>query len=122
DWRATFDDGSFSFTPAFGAAASRTWPLTLTLESVRRLLGPEQVTAGAGAAVLAGETVEIARGPGLVERYEPRREGVEQSFVLSEPPPGEGDLVVRLRVTTDLQAPPAGDHSGGLAFAKDGLG
>ncbi len=54
---------------------------------------------------IEGHTVFYDR-PGLRERYEVREEGVAQSFVIDQPPPGTGDLVVRGRLLTDL----VGDH------------
>ncbi|MCR9244725.1 MAG: hypothetical protein NXI31_06820 [bacterium] len=48
-----------------------------------------------------GQSVIYDR-PGLQERYEVRETGVEQSFVIDECPPGNGDLVVRGKLVTDL--------------------
>ncbi len=56
------------------------------------------------------------------EVYEVRPEGIKQSFVFRELPSGTGDLVVRLRVSTDLDpvAPHTGD--GGLHFVGGDFG
>ncbi|MFG0319017.1 MAG: hypothetical protein ACF8XB_17225 [Planctomycetota bacterium JB042] len=122
DWRADVGVEGFTFTPAFGRAASRTWPLTFALESARRADGRELVEDADALPTLAGGAVELRRAPGLVERYEARRDGAEQTFVLAARPAGAGDLVVRGRIATALDRPDAGDHPDGLRFRADGLG
>ena len=47
---------------------------------------------------------EYALGGGVVEAYDVRKEGVEQTFVLARPPAQRGDLVVSGVVTTPLLA------------------
>jgi hypothetical protein len=57
----------------------------------------------------------------VCERYEARAEGLEQSFVFGSPPLGDGDLVVHLRVATDL-VPAAPADDGSLRWRAPGLG
>src|SRR5690606_2801707 len=45
------------------------------------------------------------RGAAVTERYDVRREGVEQSFVVHERPAAAGDLVIRGRFLTRLATP-----------------
>ena len=62
---------------------------------------------------------EYRHGSGILERYDVRGEGIEQSFVFSELPPVTGDLVVRGRLTTELSLV-SEDRTSGLVF-ENGL-
>ena len=104
-YRATFECGAMEFLPALGATAPRDLPLRL------RLLGVARGAAATGRLPLVptwsveGLRVAAVRGD-LEERYDVRGEGVEHSLVLSSLPAGDGDLVVRIGVETEL--PPVG--------------
>lgn len=105
NYKSFVADGSFEFIPSLGADAPANMPLRLTLESIRRgetLVHEARPDAPVG---FRGLEASIDRD-GIVERYEIRIEGVEQSFVFAEKPVGQGDLVVRLRVETPLSAAP----------------
>ena len=117
-YKASFSAEGFTYIPFLGAAAPQNYPLRLTPEFV-----------GVGAANLVGEAQPLPRRVGenrvvydhgaFEEVYELRPDGVEQLFVLRSPA-GEGDLVVRLRVETDLDF--AGVEEGEHLFAAPGLG
>ena len=65
--------------------------------------------------------VEYDRGGGIVERYELRAEGVEQSWVIAKRPDGEGDLVVEGAISGGLTAR-RDFNSGGHEFVdQDGV-
>ncbi|TAJ14484.1 MAG: hypothetical protein EPO68_12765 [Planctomycetota bacterium] len=117
DYKARIDARGVEFTPALGSGAPRNFPLALALESIRRT---EAVSIDLGAAPRRGaedaddDTALYERAPGITERYEARVDGLEQSFVFAQRPRGDGDLVVRLRVASELAAP-LGEHET-LAF------
>lgn len=90
------------------------------LESYGRI-GGESVRTGGVQPDFAGDTVHFAR-PGVVETYEMKSAGVEQSFTFATLPQGSGDLVVRLAVATDLEPTVAGRRSETLQFTSPELG
>lgn len=106
-YRATFGDEHVEYLPALGRNAKAPAPWRLQLQTIRR---GERV-------LLDGATDHAERRhdrrsvtwhrPGVDERYDVRPDGIEQSFHFAAVPPGDGDLVVDVRVTTDL-APTAG--------------
>lgn len=121
DYRVRFDMDAVEFTPAFGARADRLHPMKLSLLSVRRGEGAV-LPPVPSAPEIAGDMLAIyPRGDGLIERYEVRPDGVEQSFVFATRPAGTGDLVVRVRVDTDLRADPIQDGTA-VRFREPGLG
>lgn len=115
-YKANFDRRGVDFVPAFGAAAPHNFPVRYELAGVGR--GERFEAVGSGASRHDGLAVEFVRS-GLVERYDVRGAGLEQSFVLDALPAGEGDLVVRGRLTTELQVTP---HAGGLQFTLPDVG
>ncbi len=119
-WRATFQGERLTFLPALGQAAPVTCPLSLELIGIDRGTDVWLRAAAAPAAVRTDRrTVTLDRGL-VVERYEARPEGLEQTFTFGQRPPGTGDLVVRLRLATDLVPAPTGD--GTLRWRRPGLG
>jgi hypothetical protein len=121
-YRAAFTAEGFRFTPVLGDRASKTRSLSFRLEAIRRGDRVLLEAAGEGARpVREGLSVRYARGAGIVEAYEVRPEGVEQSFRFEALLPGEGDLVVRGRVETELPPLP-GEEGGALRFEEEGLG
>ncbi len=118
-YMARFDDRGIEFTPAFGRAAPHNTPLRFSLAEVRRDGASLPVAADvAPAPDSASRRVDYDRGA-FVERYALREDGVEQSFVFDQLPPGNGDLVVRGRVECEL---PATADAGGLRFDLAGVG
>jgi hypothetical protein len=115
-FKASFHDG-FAFYPWI-PDATHTRGMHWRTTSIR--LG--------GSYLLHGETVtrhdarrfERERG-GIVERYDVRREGVEQSFVLAARPAGEGELVVEGAITTPFACEPVAARHGALVFHADGV-
>jgi hypothetical protein len=77
-----------------------------------------QLPATPAPAQLTGKTVRLTRGP-VVETYDLRHDGFEQSFVFATRPAGSGDLVVRLGVAGDVQAAAAAAAQQSLEFRKD---
>ncbi|MCR9243685.1 MAG: hypothetical protein NXI31_01550 [bacterium] len=115
-YKAVFGAEHVEFVPAFGPRAARNYPIRYELESIGR--GRVRQVVEAASRSHRGLQVEFARGT-LIERYEVREDGIEQSFVVRQPPLGPGDLIVRGRLTSDLPAVP---HAGGLRFEGPGVG
>lgn len=127
DYRTVVSPTSFEFTPAFGSAADRTYPWSYALVSIERTDGTVLWSADSSLAArelprVDGVRASIARGANVVEIYDHRVDGVEQSFALASRPAGSGDLVVRGRITTDLTLPPSGRFDDGVEFTAAGLG
>jgi len=110
-WKARLEPGRVVVTPALGPRAPRNLPVAVELTSILR--GDEVVwtPARTDEPVLDGLTATYDRG-GVLERYEARPEGLAQSFVLDAPfrepdalgvAAGNGDLVVRMKLATDLE-------------------
>jgi len=118
-YRVRFDEAGFEFTPALGDTAVRACPLTFRLESIGR--GPDARTmnpASSRTPTFSDLRVEYDRGL-AIERYDVGIDGMEQSFVFHQRPPGKGDLVVRGRLATDMVVTAHGD---GLRLEQPGLG
>lgn len=116
DYKVRFEADRFILTPALGRQARRNYPLELQVESIGR--GRTLGLLASRPPSFTGLRVEYDRGV-AVERYDLDAAGLEQSFVFATRPPGSGDLVVRARLTTDLQVERDGD---GLRFALPGVG
>lgn len=107
------------YTPLLGQAAraSEPGPVDLQFTFVEARVGGEVLAIGRDEAPqVAGTVVTYARGA-VVETYEARADGVEQSFVLAERPAAVGDLVVRGRITTALPLVANGDDEVRFAAA-----
>ena len=114
---AEFEEEGFTYTPAFGRRAPRLYPVRFRLLHVGR--GADLAPAERGTVpTKADNTVRYHRG-NVVEQYEVRRDGIEQSFVFDAPPAGSGDLVVRGAIETDLL--PRRDGAGWV-FEHESLG
>lgn len=101
---AVFEEGGVNFVPLLGNAVASDRPLRLTFDSTRRSDSVHAVlSTGAASAQHKPEErlVSYARGS-VEERYHAERDGLEQSFLFRERPEGSGDLIVRLRVETQL--------------------
>jgi len=97
--------GAASFIPFFGSHAPKSFPLTLTLESIT-VDGQPFLSAAPAVPERRGDAVVYERGA-VLERYDLRHDSMEQSFVLSALP-ASGDLVVRMRVESEMEVVPAG--------------
>jgi hypothetical protein len=115
-YKVRFDAGGFTFVPAFGATAPRNFSVRYELAACGR--GTALQDVGAADRRDAGLRVEYARAA-VTERYDLRADGLEQSFVLTALPAGDGDLVVRGRLSTELAVTAA---AGGLQFTLPGVG
>lgn len=105
-WKARVDARGVTFYPRFPGAGEHT-PIALRLRA-GTTVDPEH----------EGDGFTFRRSPTLVERWQPRAQGIEQSFVLSAPP-ATSDLELFVDVETALRY--AG-HDDGLVFVADGLG
>lgn len=114
DYRARFDARGVTFVPALPRVAAEQ-ALRYELAEVRR--GSERCWSRdvvPRAPEHDDRRVVYDHGDGLHEVYEARTDGLEQSFVFAHRPDGNGDLVVRGRLSTTLPL----QH----ACARDGLG
>lgn len=103
-WRATFGADDVEFLPALGKNAPQAAPFRLRFVDAHR----DGAIVAAATTTAPGRdhdrrSVTYHRGA-LDERFVARPDGLKQSFVFREPPRGRGDLVVRVAVTTPLQA------------------
>ena len=120
DYSARFDDRGVEFTPALGAAPAKPFPLRFTLDSVRRGANDVFVRTSDAPPLVDGNQVRYAHRDDLVEVYDVRAGGIEQSFVFARRPVGRGDLVVRGRIATELPLAAATDD--GLRYELPGAG
>ncbi|MBL8753775.1 MAG: hypothetical protein JNK15_10785 [Planctomycetes bacterium] len=97
-WKAGFDDHGAVFVPFLGSDVPSA-PTTFTLRSVRA--GDASVAVGDAMPQLDGQRVSFARGD-VVERYDLRQAGIEQSFVFANLP-NRGELQVEIAVQTALE-------------------
>ncbi len=118
---ASFETGRVVVTPLLGSDAPTNMPMTLQLEGILR--GDETRVSVSGDAEPRRRTdqVDYRHGQGIVERYVARADGIKQSVLLERPVDGRGDLVVRLRVTTELHCAVT-DHARQLDFDAGALG
>jgi hypothetical protein len=110
-YKATFAAGELEFTPLLGRAAPRNLPFALQVTHA----GRSELAAVGPATTHHAELVATFARRELTERLEVRPEGIKQSFVFDQLPPGHGDLVVRCRLRTELR-PEATSSDGGLRF------
>ena len=117
-YKALYDAEGMTFYPALGKQAAHTRRIHYRFESAAVGGRPIAADVQGVAPQLEDGQVQYERG-GLVELYEARADGLEQSFYFRELPARDGDLVVTGRLSTDLtfetQSPKA------LRFAEPGL-
>lgn len=120
DFKARFDRAGITFTPALRDRIATSAPVQLELESIRR--GEHLIVAADGSTrpTLEGDSVVYQRGDGIRECYEVRSDDLHQTFHFAHRPPGDGDLVVRMRMATRL--PVHASDDGGLACELAGIG
>ncbi len=98
-WKAAFESAGASFIPFFGSDAPRNFPVKFRLAAARR--GGHDIALDAGARPERdGLRVEYRRGA-VVEFYDLRPEGVEQSFRI-DANSGSGDLALEVALHTEL--------------------
>lgn len=113
DYKASVGPSGFTFIPFLGSDAPRNYPVSFQLSSVRRG-GHELELSGEPEFDRAGDRWTIDRGSVEV-RYDLSSDGAEQSFLL-DVPSGTGDLVLSLRIDTELTLSRHGD---GYRFANE---
>jgi hypothetical protein len=113
-YEARFDARGVTFVPALGRGAPREQSLRFEALSVAR--GSTRIALAAAEPVADGMTAVYARAPGIEERYEVRRDGLLQSFVFAAPLAGDGDLVVRGRLSGAVAGAPQRAADGSHAF------
>lgn len=117
DYKVAFRAHGVELTPALGARAPRNFPLALRVVAIGR--GSELHPQAAVEPTQHGMQVRYERA-NCSERYDVGPDGIAQSFVFAQLPPGNGDLVVRLAATTELPLARADEH--GLRFELPDLG
>lgn len=117
-YKVSFHDG-FEFFPILGKSYPENLPWRWRTCSIT---GGGAAVADLSAPVHAHTDWRYAyRSEDVVEAYDVRPEGVEQSFVIARRPSQPGDLVVEGRVVTDLVARPVAAAHQELVFAdRDG--
>ena len=117
DYKATFAGARLVYTPMLGKAAPHDLPLAMAVTHVGR---GELAPVGAATTVQHELRVDFVR-PQVREQLDIRPEGLKQSFVFEQLPPGAGDLVVRTRLQTELR-PEHLRSDGALRFLRPGSG
>ncbi|MEZ6017165.1 MAG: hypothetical protein R3F49_18755 [Planctomycetota bacterium] len=113
DYKASFGVDGATYIPFLGSGAPQSYPLTFQV--LEATLGRAPLALDHTAlASFDGATAVYERGA-LQERYATRVGSLEQLFVFDRLP-GNGDLVVRLRVTSELAGAATTD---GLAWSND---
>jgi len=112
-YKARFARSGAEYMPNFGSKAPRHFPVGFALSSVD--VGGVPVAFSRDVLPSRSDrTIAYERG-GVVERYDLGPDSMEQTFVFAALP-RSGDLVVRLKVTTELAA---STTSEGLAFSNE---
>lgn len=111
-YKASFDEHGASVIPFFGSDAPQNFPLEFRVSSCAR--GGEPFALDERGVTRSGDTVRIDRGA-FVEEYELALDSLEQRFVFHELP-GDGDLVLRVDLATELAAR---DNGATLSFENE---
>lgn len=119
NYKASFH-GGFMFVPLLGDRVTEPRRWTWRTESVR--LGATELVEGrAPNGRQVGEwRYEYDLG-GVIEAYDVRAEGIEQTFVIAERPSGNGELVITGRVGGGLTTEPTAAAHAPVTFV-DGMG
>jgi hypothetical protein len=118
-YKAFLEPQGVQFVPALGERAPHNLPLNLGFAHAERG-GQLLVAAAPTAPRRAGEFALYERAAGVTERYDATDAGLELSYVFEQRPQGDGDLVVRVRVATELPLVDAGSER--LVFERADLG
>ncbi|MBL8753432.1 MAG: hypothetical protein JNK15_09040 [Planctomycetes bacterium] len=118
-YKASFH-GGMTFYPLLGRDYPRNQPWSWRTTSVR--VGNGELLGTGVVPVLSHSDyrVEYTLGP-VVEAYDVRSDGLEQTFVLAQRPGRGGDLCISGQVRTDLSAEPVVELHGDLVF-RDAAG
>ncbi|MBK8977677.1 MAG: hypothetical protein IPM29_17345 [Planctomycetes bacterium] len=121
-WKAQFAPDGVVFVPTLGPLAPRSLPVRFRLAEIlhgERSVLPPTKNPRSVQPTLDGNTVRYVHDTDVVETYEVIEDGIEQSFVFPTRLPGQGDLVVRLSLDTELTAE-VGHYDDGLTLHRDG--
>ncbi len=121
DYKARFDAGAMTFVPALGDAVPHNMDWRVSMRGTRRGDGDELVAIRDAMPRPADSVVRYARGRGIEEQFHVGPDGIEVRYVFAQPIIGEGDLVVRAEVDTELVARSC-ETDAGLAFRIGNVG
>ncbi len=113
NYKASFHDG-FTFVPYLGGGYPHNQPLSWRTTDVT--VGGRSITDATQQDHEHSEFIYEYSSPGVIERYEVRAEGVEQTFTIASDPKLAGDLVVVGAVTTQLLAEAVDRRHGEITF------
>ncbi len=113
-WKASFGADGFTYIPFLGSDAPRNFPVHLALESVT-VGGAPLAFDRTTVATRSGESSVTLDRSGVREVYHLDEASVEQTFVFDELP-RSGEIVLRMRVDTELEAYADG---AGVAFGSE---
>jgi hypothetical protein len=116
-YKASFHDGA-TYVPLLGMDYPYNLPLRWQTQSVR--VGAYELVTAPGRLAYTDWRAEYDLG-GVIEAYDVRVDGLEQTFVLGQRPSASGDLVVRGAIRTELQASAAGAAHQPIVF-RDAAG
>lgn len=116
DYKVTFTNEGAVYTPAL-PRAPHNYPVTFRTVAFGR--GAATTPVSAPALALDDCTVHYTR-PEFVEKWHVRADGCKQSFLFDHLPAGDGDLVVRMQLTTELA--PRVDGPDAMTLQLDGIG
>lgn len=114
-YKASFHDGA-TFVPYLGRGYPRSQSLRWVTTSVR--IGATELCSKAPTLRYDGFRAEYDLG-GLIEAWDVRDDGLEQTFVIDRRPAGDGDLVVQGAISTALRLRPGVTPEGGLVFVDE---
>lgn len=116
DYKVTFDADRVLYTPAL-PPAPHNFPVDFRVQAFGR--GGAAQTPSSAQLSRKGDTVLYTR-PEFVESWELRPEGIKQSFTFDRLPQGDGDLVVRMQLQTELL--PQIDGADAMSLNLAGIG
>ena len=115
DYKASFDAG-MTFVPYLGADYPHNQPWSWRTTSAR--VGEQELVTAGSSLTHWDYRAEYDLG-GVVEAYDVRDEGLEQTFVLAQRPAASGDLVIRGAITSALRADRAGTAQQAVVFRDE---
>lgn len=115
NYKASFHDGA-TFVPYLGRDYPRTQSLQWRTVSAR--IGEQELATAAPRLSHSAFRAEYDLG-GIVEAYDVRAEGLEQTFVLRQRPQGPGDLRICGTITTALHAIASAPGHADVTFVDD---
>ncbi|MEZ6037809.1 MAG: hypothetical protein R3F29_10040 [Planctomycetota bacterium] len=118
-YKASFDDG-MTFVPMLGADAPESARLHWRTASVR--VGAHELLGDAPRGHRAGDLRYEYRNGAVVEAYEVRHDGLEQTFVIAERPAASGDLVIVGEVDGNVVGAPRTAQHAALSWSLESFG